>query len=181
MVLRAEHERELDARTSSAACFKGTELRRTLIIKACYCMQVICGTTLRACATCFFLQAGLREAVIQDVDRDIFSELYRYFGRSKAKIRQPDQAGVDTFWQWFLMPHSGRRIFFLLGLSTLMVTYFAIGGLGLPSQRRSLSWAIASLLVFTAFVAYVNIIPIIFAIVSELPSSLQGSKSVATA
>jgi MFS transporter, SP family, general alpha glucoside:H+ symporter len=62
-----------------------------------------------------------------------------------------------------------------------MVTYLVIGGLGVPSQRSSLSWAIASLLVFTGFVAYVCMIPIIFAIVSELPSSLLRSKSVATA
>jgi MFS transporter, SP family, general alpha glucoside:H+ symporter len=59
MVLTVEHERELNAHTSFAACFKGTDLRRTLIVMGCYCMQVISGTTLRAYATYFFLQAGL--------------------------------------------------------------------------------------------------------------------------
>jgi MFS transporter, SP family, general alpha glucoside:H+ symporter len=59
MELTTEHEREVNAGTQYAACFKGTDLRRTIIVIGCYCMQVLSGSTLRAYATYFFEQAGL--------------------------------------------------------------------------------------------------------------------------
>ena len=59
MAVTTEHERELNASTSLIACFKGTDLRRTVIVIGVYCMQVASGTTLRAYATYFFQQAGL--------------------------------------------------------------------------------------------------------------------------
>ncbi len=54
-----EHERRLKDETHFATCFKSTDLRRTIIVIGCYCMQVISGSTLRAYATYFFQQAGL--------------------------------------------------------------------------------------------------------------------------
>ena len=81
--------------------------------------------------------------------------------------------------QWFLMPYVGRRTLFLWGFVILGAIDFVIGGLGVPSHQRSLSWAIASLLIASGFVAYVCSIPVIFALVAELPSSLLRSKSVA--
>lgn len=59
MVLTTEHEREVNSGTSYAACFKGTDLRRTSIVVALYTMQIAAGSTLRAYATYFFEQAGL--------------------------------------------------------------------------------------------------------------------------
>lgn len=79
------------------------------------------------------------------------------------------------------MPHLGRRTLFLWGLSTLTVIYFVLGGLGVPQSTSNLSWGIASLLLASAFIAYIFMIPVIYAIVSEIPSSLLRSKSVAIA
>lgn len=59
MVLTIEHEREVNAGTHFLSCFKGTDLRRTIIVIGCYCMQVMSGSTVRAYATYFFQQAGL--------------------------------------------------------------------------------------------------------------------------
>jgi MFS transporter, SP family, general alpha glucoside:H+ symporter len=59
MVLTTEHEREANAGTSYAACFRGTDLRRTIIVMGCYIMQVMSGSTFRAYSTYFFQQAGL--------------------------------------------------------------------------------------------------------------------------
>lgn len=59
MALTTEHERESNSSTGFAACFKGTDLRRTIIVTGCYCMQVLSGSTLRAFATYFMQQAGL--------------------------------------------------------------------------------------------------------------------------
>jgi SP family general alpha glucoside:H+ symporter-like MFS transporter len=59
MALTVDHERKLNPSTTLVACFKGTDLRRTIIVMGCYCMQVISGTTLRSYSTYFFVQAGL--------------------------------------------------------------------------------------------------------------------------
>ena len=58
MALTTDHEREIH-NGNFTALFKGTDLRRTLIVMGCYCMQIASGTTLRAYATYFFQQAGL--------------------------------------------------------------------------------------------------------------------------
>jgi MFS transporter, SP family, general alpha glucoside:H+ symporter len=59
IALTTEHERQVNASTKYAACFRGTDLRRTVIVVGCYCIQVASGSTLRAYATYFFQQAGL--------------------------------------------------------------------------------------------------------------------------
>ena len=59
MIVTTEHERALKAATTYAACFTGTDLRRTIIVVGCYCIQVLSGNPLRAYATYFFQQAGL--------------------------------------------------------------------------------------------------------------------------
>lgn len=59
MALTTEHEREVNSGTHFLACFKGTDLRRTIIVIGCYCMQVLSGSTFRAYVTYFFEQAGL--------------------------------------------------------------------------------------------------------------------------
>ena len=59
MAVTTDHERESSASSSYLACFRGTNLRRTIIVMGCYCMQIAAGTTLRAYATYFFIQAGL--------------------------------------------------------------------------------------------------------------------------
>lgn len=59
MAVTTEHEREVASGTHFLACFRGTDLRRTIIVIGCYCMQVFSGSTLRAYMTYFFQQAGL--------------------------------------------------------------------------------------------------------------------------
>ncbi|KIW99541.1 uncharacterized protein Z518_11280 [Rhinocladiella mackenziei CBS 650.93] len=161
MALTTEHERELNSRTSFVACFQGTDLRRTIIVIGCYCMQVISGTTPRSYATYFFQQAGL--PTDQSFNMSIVTYALSFIG---------------TLVAWFLMPHVGRRTLFLWGLNMLAVIYVV---LGVPPSTSSLSWAIASLLLASAFIAYICMIPVIFAVVSEIPSSLLRSKSVAIA
>ena len=60
MVLTTELESEPNAGTSYVACFRGANLRRTIIVMGCYIMQVLSGSTSRAYSTYFFQQAGLR-------------------------------------------------------------------------------------------------------------------------
>ncbi|KAK4935217.1 hypothetical protein LTR10_023679 [Elasticomyces elasticus] len=132
IALTTEHERELNT-GDLAALFKGTDLRRTLIVMGCYCTQIVSGTTLRAYATGFLC--------------------YTWAGVSSS-------SGVSA---------SSRRFWIVLGAT------------GVPYRTSGLSWAAASMIVISGFVAYVCMIPVIFAMVSEIPSSTLRSKSVALA
>lgn len=76
------------------------------------------------------------------------------------------------------MPYVGRRTLFLWGLYINTAIYFVIGGLGVPQNSSNLSWVIASLLVINGFVCYVCIIPVIFVLSPEIPSTLLRSKTV---
>jgi hypothetical protein len=59
MVFTTKRELEINKGISFRACFRGTDLRRTLIVMGVYCMQVFSGAPLRGYATYFFQQAGL--------------------------------------------------------------------------------------------------------------------------
>ncbi|KAH6611562.1 hypothetical protein Trco_001582 [Trichoderma cornu-damae] len=167
MALTTEHEREINAGTKYTSCFQGSDLRRTIIVIGCYCMQVLSGSTLRAYATYFFTQAGL------PTDQ-AFNLSIATYGLSL----------VGAMLSWLLMPHVGRRTLFLWGLSGIAVVFMAVGGLGIPqaaAPRSGLAWAIGALLIISAFISNVTVGPVSYSLVSEIPSSLLRSKSVVIA
>ncbi|KAK9234165.1 general substrate transporter [Lipomyces kononenkoae] len=164
MVLTTEHESEINSSTQYSACFKGTDLRRTIIVIGCYCMQVLSGSTLRAYATYFFEQAGLPTA--------------QAFNLSIATYAL---SLVGVILSWLLMPHVGRRTLFLCGLSAIAVMFFIVGGLGIPqaaSPSTGLAWTIGAFLMISAFVSNITVGPVSYSLVAEIPSSLLRSKSV---
>lgn len=59
MAITIEHEREIDANTSYLACFRGINLRRTIIVIGAYCIQTLSGSGMRTYSTYFFEEAGL--------------------------------------------------------------------------------------------------------------------------
>ena len=59
MVFTTDHERWIDTGTSYLACFKGANVRRTIIVMGVYVMQVLTGAPLRAWMTYFFQLGGL--------------------------------------------------------------------------------------------------------------------------
>ncbi|KIV86730.1 hypothetical protein PV11_02325 [Exophiala sideris] len=152
IALTTEHERELNT-GDLAALFKGTDLRRTLIVMGCYCMQIVSGTKLRAYATYFFLQAGL--PTTQSFNMSIVIYVLSLAGTILAYANE----------------------------FTPVVSY-AIRGpaylLPLGSQHPHDDFGLC-LAQQAGFVAYVCMIPVIFAMVSEIPSSTLRSKSVALA
>jgi len=84
------------------------------------------------------------------------------------------------------MPYFGRRTIFLWGQAVQTVLLAIVGGLGVaqhhaPKSDTSLAWAIGVLLLLSSFVANLAISPILYALVSEIPSSLLRNKSVVLA
>ncbi|RMZ90390.1 hypothetical protein DV736_g2385, partial [Chaetothyriales sp. CBS 134916] len=167
MVLTTERERELNASTEFIACFRGSNLRRTAIVIACYCMQVLSGSSLRSYATYFFQQAGL------PTDQAFNMSILAY---------QLGTVGVLT--AWLLMANVGRRTLFLWGLASLAIIYVVVGALGIsqassPSSERA--WTIGGLLLMSFYLSNATIGPASYALVSELPSALLRNKSVVIA
>ncbi|KAK1087912.1 hypothetical protein LTR33_000826 [Friedmanniomyces endolithicus] len=168
MVLTTEHEREAKTGISYFACFKGTDLRRTMIVIGCYCVIVTTGSTVRAYATYFFQQAGLPTT--------------QSFNMSIVLYALGIPAIITAF---LLMPYYGRRTIFLWGQAVATLILLAVGALGAAqgsaTADSSLAWGIGGLLLFLGFVDNCAVSPIIYALVSELPSSILRSKSVVLA
>ncbi|KIM93247.1 hypothetical protein OIDMADRAFT_138157 [Oidiodendron maius Zn] len=167
MALTTEHEREINDQTSYLACFKGTDLRRTIIVIGCYCMQVLSGSTLRAYVTYFFEQAGL--STNQSFNMSIAAYALGLIGEVIA---------------WLLMPHVGRRTLFLYGLTGVCCIFLVVGVLGVPqgtSPTPALAWSIGGLLLASVFVSDMTVGPVSYSLVVEIPSSMRRSKSVVIA
>ena len=83
------------------------------------------------------------------------------------------------------MPHFGRRTIFLYGQAVQTIVLFAVGGLGIAQRasdsKSDLAWGIGVLLLLSSFIANLAISPVLYALVSELPSSLLRNKSVVIA
>ncbi|KND86239.1 General alpha-glucoside permease [Tolypocladium ophioglossoides CBS 100239] len=167
MEVTTEHERQLNAETSYRACFAGTDLRRTIIVIGCYCIQTLSGNPLRAYSTYFFQQAGLPTE--QAFNMSIVGFALGIVGMILA---------------WLLIPHCGRRTIYLAGLVLLFIVLVVIGGLGVPqanSPTPGLAWGIGALLLASSLVYNCTIGPVTYALIAELPSALLRSKSVVLA
>ncbi|RDW56757.1 hypothetical protein BP6252_13980 [Coleophoma cylindrospora] len=167
ITLTIEHEREVENSTTYLACFKGLNLRRTIIVIGCYAAQLLDGNAIRANSTYFFEQAGLATAM--SFNMTIVNYALALLGQIVA---------------WFIISRVGRRKVYIWGLSWIMILFIIIGGLGVPLHHKSdssLSWTVGAVLVVSTFVHNCSIGPVAFSLVSELPSSLLRSKTVAIA
>lgn len=85
---------------------------------------------------------------------------------------------------WFIISFVGRRKIYLWGLSWILILFLVIGGLGVAlhtHKNTNLSWGVGAVLIISTFVHNCSIGPVAFSLVSEIPSSLLRSKSVAIA
>ncbi|RFU25264.1 hypothetical protein B7463_g11071, partial [Scytalidium lignicola] len=164
VIATTEHERQVNLQTSYMACFTGTNLRRTIILVTCYCIQLLSGNTLRGYSTYFFEQAGM--ATEQAFNMSIGGVALSILGMILA---------------WFLLPHFGRRSIYLGGLLGLLAIWITVGALGVPHPKSGLTRAIGALLLISSFVYDFTIGPVVYAFISEVPSSLLRSKSASIA
>ncbi|EXK83769.1 hypothetical protein FOQG_11930 [Fusarium oxysporum f. sp. raphani 54005] len=167
MVYTTEHERQVESGTSYLACFKGTNLRRTIIVIGVYLMQLLTGSQFRGYMTYFFLQAGL--PTDQSFNMTIVALVLSVLGVLGA---------------WIVMTYTDRRTMYLWGGALTIAIFTAIGGMGVKlhiSSSSAMAWAIGSLIAVDGFVANLLVLPVTFVLVSEIPSSLLRSKSVVIA
>ncbi|KAJ5939082.1 Maltose permease MAL61 [Penicillium verhagenii] len=158
-------ENEMKASSTYWDLFKGENLRRTEITVFVYLIQELCAP-LVSYIVYFLEQAGLASAASFD------------FGMGEYAL-----AIIGVFIAWFLVPKVGRRTLLLSGTGFLTLTTFLIGFLGIPSisTHPNIGYGIGSILLIQYFVLFITIGPIIYTIVTEIPSNFLRTKSVALA
>ncbi|OHW96210.1 general alpha-glucoside permease [Colletotrichum incanum] len=159
-----EMERLNQEGTSYIDCFRGTNLRRTMIACGVWAGQVLCGIWFGSNVIYFLQQAGF------DSDNSF------NFGLGTSAM-----AIVGTFFSWFLLPHVGRRTLYIVGLAVMFSILVTVGGMGIPSPQASLGWASASLLMLFVMTYDMTVGPVCYCLLAETPSTRLRIKTVAIA
>ncbi|KAI0968024.1 general alpha-glucoside permease [Xylaria arbuscula] len=162
MIYTDEMEKQVSAGTTYVDCFKGINLRRTEIVCMTWLAQTLSGTALGGLSTFFYQQAGIS-------DSDSFKLSW---GKDAINF-------VGTVTSWFILNKIGRRTLMFSGMSALFVFLIIIGFLGIhtpPSTAEA--WAAGTLVLLLSATANFSIGPVVYTIVSEIPSTRLRAKSI---
>ncbi|KAM5350926.1 hypothetical protein ACJ41O_003649 [Fusarium nematophilum] len=145
--------------------FRKKNLRRTEITVMTYVIQELCAP-LVSYVVYFLQQAGVPTSAAFE------------FG-----IGQYAMAIVGVFIAFYLVPKVGRRTLLLCGTTFMSATTILIGFLGIPdtTKQTRFAYAIGSILLVEYFVFFITLGPIIYTIITEIPSNHLRTKSVAIA
>ncbi|TPX07282.1 uncharacterized protein E0L32_010779 [Thyridium curvatum] len=159
-------EKDINSNSGSyLELFKGINLRRTEITVILYVLQEICAP-LVSYVVYFLQQAGVPTTASFN------------FGMGQYAL-----AIVGVFIAWYLTPHVGRRTLIIWGNAFMASTTILIGFLGIPDtiKNTNIAYGIGSILLIEYFVFFITLGPIIYTIVTEIPSSALRTKSVVVA
>ncbi|RSL66645.1 hypothetical protein CEP53_003300 [Fusarium sp. AF-6] len=158
---------ENEHRTSSTYkdLFRKKNLRRTEITVLTYVIQELC-VPLVSYVVYFLQQAGLPTGA-----------------SFKFGIGQYALAIVGVIIAFFVTPKVGRRTLILCGTTFMASTSILIGFLGIPNtlEQTKFAYAIGSILLIEYFVFFITCGPVIYTVVTEIPSNHLRIKSVAIA
>ncbi|KAH7166502.1 general substrate transporter [Dactylonectria macrodidyma] len=165
MVYTVKIENEMNTHSTYMDLFKGVNLRRTEITVLTYVIQEICAPLI-SYVVYFLQQAGLPTTSSFE------------FGMGQYAL-----AIVGVFIAWYLSPKYGRRTFILVGTTFMAGTTFIIGFLGIPDtvKHTNFAYAIGSILLVEYFFFFITLGPIIYTVVTEVPSNYLRTKSVVIA
>ncbi|CAN6674928.1 maltose permease Mal61p [Trichomonascus vanleenenianus] len=165
MIHTTKIENEMSISSTYWDLFKGVDLRRTEITVFTYLIQQLCAP-LVGYIVYFLEQSGLPPT-------DSFD-----FGMGEYAL-----AIIGVGVSWCLVPRVGRRTLLLCGTAFMTATTFIIGFLGIPKLETHpmIGYGIGSILLIEYFVFFITIGPIIYTIVTEIPSNYLRTKSVVVA
>ncbi|PWY94660.1 MFS alpha-glucoside transporter [Aspergillus sclerotioniger CBS 115572] len=153
-------EESSKATVSILDCFRGTNLRRTIISCQVYNIQALCGNILFInYAVYFFEIAGLNTA-------NAFS----------MNVGLTCMGLVGTLASYVLISYAGRRTIYLWGCVVMAVLLFLIGILAaVPQHNTGPVWAMSALMVVCNLVYDMSVGPLCFTVMSEVSSvNLRG-------
>ena len=157
-----EKEKKLsDDEGSYLDCLRGkVNRRRTRIACLCWAGQTVCGASLIGYSTYFYEKAG-----VSTETAFTFSIIQYCLGIAA------------TFLSWWASKYYGRFDLYACGLAFQTVILFIIGGLGC-SDTHGAKMGSGALLMVVAFSYNLGIAPVVFCLVSEVPSSRLRTKSI---
>ncbi|CAI4295692.1 BGN_3a_G0006340.mRNA.1.CDS.1 [Saccharomyces cerevisiae] len=157
-----DKEKRLTSKEGSYSdCFEDKiNRRRTRITCLCWAGQATCGSILIGYSTYFYEKAG------------VSTEMSFTFS-----IIQYCLGICATFLSWWASKYFGRYDLYAFGLAFQTIVFFIIGGLGCSSTHGS-KMGSGSLLMAVAFFYNLGIAPVVFCLVSEMPSSRLRTKTI---
>ncbi|KAI1873473.1 hypothetical protein JX265_005095 [Neoarthrinium moseri] len=162
MIYTDEMEKQVSKGTTYRDCFRGIELRRTEIVCMTWISQTMSGSAVGGLSAFFFQQAGIS-------DLDSF----------KLGWGQNALGAVGTISSWFILEKVGRKSLMLGGMCVMFMLLMITGFLGIPSSPSTAEiWAAGSMVVLLSAVSNFSVGPVVYTIVSELPSSRLRAKSI---
>ncbi|KAH8879039.1 putative MFS alpha-glucoside transporter [Thozetella sp. PMI_491] len=165
MVYTVKIENEMNSTSSYWDLFKGVDFRRTEITVFVYLIQGL-SSPLVGNVVYFLEQAGLPTAAAFD------------FGMGEYSL-----AIIGVFIACYLSQRVGRRTLLISGTVFMASTTFLIGFLGIPdpATHANIAYGIGCILLVEYFVFFFTIGPIVYTIVTEIPSNYLRTKSVVAA
>lgn len=159
-----EHEHENASSARFIDCFRGSDLRRTIICSMAWGTQMLCGLSLPSYAVIFLQEAGF--PATQSFNLNTGMTALGFFG---------------TFCSFFLIPRLGRRTIYFGGLCVLTAILLLDGFLALAPKSAAMNNAIAALLLVWFFTYYMTVGPLAYVIVSETSSTRLRGHTTAVA
>ncbi|KAI1388950.1 sugar transporter [Hypoxylon trugodes] len=162
MVYTDEMEKQVSEGTTYWDCFKGIDLRRTEIVCGIWIAQTMSGTAVGGLSSYFYQQAGIS-------DSDSF----------KLNWGQNGLNFVGTVAAWFILNKVGRKTLVLGGMIVMFVLLIITGFMGIhtpPSTAEA--WTAGTMVLLLSAVANFSIGPVVYTIVSEIPSTRLRAKSI---
>ncbi|CAI4050624.1 hypothetical protein SKDZ_14G3960 [Saccharomyces kudriavzevii ZP591] len=156
-----EKEQKMSDEGTYWDCVKdGINRRRTRISCLCWIGQTSCGASLIGYSTYFYEKAGV------STDTAFTFSIIQYCLGIAA-----------TFLSWWGSKYLGRFDLYTLGLAFQAIMFFIIGGLGC-SDTHGAKMGSGALLMIVAFFYNLGIAPVVFCLVSEIPSSRLRTKTI---
>lgn len=162
------HTTALENKITSGAsywdCFKGTDLRRTEIVCACWAIQNLSGNSFSGYSAYFLQRAGLSPS----------TSLSFALGQYSINC-------VGVFGAWALMSWGiGRRMLYFWGLCGLFTMLLILGFLGLvpKSQNDSASMAAGSIMLIWAMCYQLSVGTVCYSLVGEMATRRLQIKTI---
>lgn len=148
------------------ACFKGTNLRRTVICAMAYSGQFLCGINLAASyCTYYFELAGLSTSQAFDLSCGLFA-----------------LGVVGNLLSWPLMTVYGRRAGYIWTCAFTTLLMYITGFLGIASDsNKGAMYAKSIILLLFYFVYNIGLGPIVYVLIAEIPNTKIRGKTLGVA
>ncbi|KAI0385631.1 sugar transporter [Hypomontagnella monticulosa] len=162
MIYTDEMEKQLSEGTTYWDCFRGIDLRRTEIVCLTWLSQTMCGTAVGGLSSYFYQQAGISV-------EDSF----------KLGWGQNGLNAVGTIATWFILNRVGRKTLVFWGMVVMLILLIITGFMGIhtpPSTAES--WTAGTMVLLLSVTANFSIGPVVYTIVSEIPSTRLRAKSI---